>query len=520
MFGHGVASGDPLPTSVVLWTRVTPTPEALPGSGVGPDTSVTWQVATSQAFSSIVKSGTVTTGTDRDHTVKVDATDLAPGTTYWYRFVADGQNSPIGRTRTAPADETATGKLRFGVVSCANYQAGFFSAYRHLAGQQLDAVIHLGDYIYEYANGEYGLGQGNVVVRPQQPEHEILVLDDYRQRHATYKSDPDLQTLHASAAFICTWDDHETANDAFIGGAENHDPATEGDWEARRQAAFRAYDEWMPVRMSGTSAIGDGYQLYRRFRFGQLADLSMLDLRTYRSAPGGAFDFTPIPDAPNRKIAGDEQLGWLESGLVESDAQWKLIGNPVMITPVLFPPLPNQVRDALVDFAGLLPVEGQAYNTDQWDGYTVERRRVLEFLADHGIINTVFLTGDIHSGWACELPVNPGLAPFSTNIGTELVCSSVTSNNLKDIVGAPPRSVSVGVETAIKTANRHIKYLDFDSHGYSVLEVTPSRLQMDWYVISDRADPQATAAWSTSYSVEAGTQRVQKVSAPTVGGAA
>ncbi|GAA2068349.1 alkaline phosphatase D family protein [Aeromicrobium halocynthiae] len=519
MFQHGIASGDPLPTAVVLWTRVSPTKEATPGSGRGPRTTVRWTVATDARMRSVVSSGTTTTTAALDHTVKVDVRGLRPATTYHYRFSVGKVTSAVGTTRTAPAPTARPARLRFGVVSCANYEAGFFSAYRHLAGHRLDAVLHLGDYLYEYATGTYAMGQANAVVRKNDPPHEIVTLSDYRRRHALYKRDPDLQALHRRVPFICTWDDHESANDAFSTGAENHDPATQGSWSARRRAAYRAYDEWMPVRLSGTAKVGDGSQIYRRFTFGRLAELSMLDLRTYRNAPGGTFTQVPNRDAASRSIAGPEQLGWLEKGLATTESQWKLVGNPVMIAPVRVPPLPNRIRDAIEDTEGLLPAEGVAYNTDQWDGYTAERRRVLEFLADHNVTDTVFLTGDIHSGWACDLPTNAGLYPLSTTVATELVCTSVTSNNLKDILGVPPRTLSTLVETAIFGANRHVRYLDFDSHGYSILDVTPARIQMDWYAISDRARKDATSQWVQSWEVPASSQRVRQAQRPSEGAA-
>lgn len=512
-FKHGVASGDPLPNAMVLWTRITPTEDATPGSGLGPPAQAAWQVSKSKTFAGIVAQGTTTTTAARDHTVKLDVSGLAPATTYYFRFRHQNVTSPVGRIRTAPAAASSPEMLRFGVVSCANYQAGYFSAYRHLAGHELDAVIHMGDYIYEYGDGEYGLGKDNIVVRPQQPSHEIITLTDYRQRHGLYKTDPDLQQLHAAAPFICTWDDHEVANDAFKDGAENHTPATEGDWRARRAAAYQAYDEWMPIRLSGTAATGDGTQIYRRLQFGTLAELSMLDLRTYRTAMGGTFALPDLQtDSETRKIAGDEQLGWLENGLKDSGSQWKLIGNPVMISPVLIPPLPDEVRDAIIDIEGLLPLEGVKYNTDQWDGYTQEREDLLSFICDYGIQDTLFLTGDIHSAWACDLPKNPGLYPLGDTVATEFVCTSVTSNNLKDITGTPAQTTSVVVENLLKIANRHVQYLDFDSHGYSVLEVSAAQAQMDWYVISDRADPNATATHSTAWAVAATSQRVRKQS--------
>jgi alkaline phosphatase D len=268
----------------------------------------------------------------------------------------------------------------------------------------------------------------------------------------------------------------------------------------------------MPLRIGGTAALGDGGRIFRRFRFGRLAELSMLDLRSYRSQQVGT-DIGAIDD-PDRTIAGAEQLRWLEDGLSGTDAQWKLVGNPVMITPVVFPPLPELIGRPLADLTGLLPPDGVPYNVDQWDGYTHDRHELFGYLADHGITDTVFLTGDIHSAWACDLPLDAGAYPLGRTVGTELVGTSVTSNNLDDLIGAPPRTTSSLVESAVKLNNRHVKYLDFDSHGYSVLDVTPARTQMDYYVISDRRDRAATASWSAGFAVPAGTQRVREATGP------
>lgn len=511
-FRHGVASGDPFPTSVVLWTRVTPTPTATPGSGSGPRASVVWQVARDAAFRSVLKQGTFVTTAARDHTVKLDASGLSPATTYYFRFRYAGAYSPVGRTRTAPAATSSPRNLRFGVVSCANLQAGYFSAYRHLARRSdLDAVIHLGDYVYEYGPGEYGYGQTDRDIRPHVPAREMVSLADYRQRHAQYKTDPDLMDLHAKVPFIVTWDDHEVANDAYRAGAENHQPA-EGDYLTRRAAAHRAYDEWMPVRMSGTAATGDGTRLYRRLRFGTLAELSMLDLRTYRDKQSAA----PYSDVSSeaRTITGDAQLTWLKQGLSSTRAQWKLVGNPVMIAPVVFPALPATVTAGVNDVTGLLPEDGVPYNVDQWDGYTADRREVFAHLEDNGIQDAVFLTGDIHSAWACDLPLDAGTYPVTRSVATEFVCTSVTSNNLDDITGSPPRTTSLSVEAAFQASNRHVKYLNFDDHGYSVLDITSARTQMDYYVIGDRADRNAASHWTTSWATSANSQQVRPVAAP------
>lgn len=508
-FLHGVASGDPLPTSVVLWTRVTPTAGATPGSGRGSRVSVAWEVATDASFATVVRRGSMATGTERDHTVKVDATGLKPGTRYAYRFRSRGHVSPVGWTRTAPAASATPSRLRLGVVSCSNWEAGYFAAYRHLADRgDLDVVLHLGDYLYEYPTGEYGAAKG--AVRASEPAHEIVTLADYRVRHGHYKTDPDLQRLHAAAPWVTTWDDHESANDAWIDGAENHQPESEGSWADRAAAARRAYDEWMPIRLSGTSALGDGRQVYRQLSFGTLADLRMLDLRSYRSEQASPAALGAVGDA-DRTILGDGQMAWLKQSLSDSSATWKLVGNPAMISPVTFGAVDVEVGQALHDMGGILPPEGIPYNVDQWDGYTADRRELIDHLADHAITNTVFLTGDIHSAWACDLPKNVGTYPFSKSVAVEWVGTSVTSNNLDDILKVAPRTVSLSVEGAIRTANPHVRYLDFDRHGYSVLTLTPARAQMDWYVLADRTDPDSAARWSAGFETLPGTQRTRRV---------
>ncbi len=510
-FRHGVASGDPLPNRVVLWTRLTPAPQLVPGVGSGPTVSGRWQIASDSGFTAVRASGAFTTSAGKDYTVKVDPTGLSADTPYYYRFLYDGSASPVGRTRTAPATTASPANLRFGVVSCSNLQAGYFSPYRHLANRDdLHAVLHLGDYLYEYAPGQYGYGYSNRDIRPHVPAREMVSLRHYRQRHGQYKQDADLQRLHAKVPFVVTWDDHESTNDAYRDGAENHTPATEGDWQRRKASSHRAYDEWMPTRMSGTATSGDGDRLYRSLRFGTLANLSMLDLRSYRSKQVAQTALDDVDD-PARTITGDPQMAWLKSQLLTPRVQWKIVGNPVMIAPVVFPPLPVDLADAVNDVTGLLPPDGVPYNVDQWDGYTADRSELFGHLADNGVTNAVFLTGDIHSGWACDLPVDAGTYPLSKTVGTEFVCTSVTSNNLDDITGSPPRTSSIAVEEGIKTSNRHVKHLNFDDHGYSVVDITAARVQMDYFRISDRADPNATSSWSESWATDANTQRVHKV---------
>ncbi|MEU5916964.1 alkaline phosphatase D family protein [Streptomyces sp. NPDC047141] len=503
-FLHGVASGDPLPDGVLLWTRVTPTPESVPGSGLGPDVQVGWELAEDRSFARVVASGTLTASAASDHTVKADVRGLRPATAYWFRFTSGTAVSPAARTRTAPAADAAAPGVRFGVVSCANWESGYFSAYRHLAARgDLDAVLHLGDYVYEYATGAYP--EAKYVVRQHEPRHEIVSLADYRTRHGKYKTDADLQALHAAHPVIAIWDDHEFANDAWSGGAENHTPGAEGAWAARVAAAKQAYFEWMPVRASTEGTV------FRRLRFGRLADLHLLDLRSFRSAPAKTGSGTV--DDPERSITGRAQLDWLKAGLAGSDAAWQLVGTSVMISPVAFGALPAHLLEPLAGLLGL-PKEGIAVNVDQWDGYTDDRKELLGHLTARSIRNTVFLTGDIHMAWANDVPVKAATYPLSASAATEFVVTSVTSDNLDDLLHVAPGTLSVVAAGAVKAANRHVKWVDMDHHGYGVLDVTAARSQMDYYTVSDKADPAATAAWARSYRTLSGTQRVERVYQP------
>ncbi|SCD58747.1 alkaline phosphatase D family protein [Streptomyces evansiae] len=502
LFLHGVASGDPLPDGVLLWTRVTPAPDATPGSGRGAAGEVGWEVAEDAAFAHVVAHGTVRTGPEQDHTVKADVRGLRPATTYHYRFTREGAHSPAGRTRTAPAAGARVDGARFGVVSCANWEAGYYAAYRHLAARaDLDAVLHLGDYVYEYASGAYPTQP----VRLHSPRNETLTLADYRLRHATTKTDADVQAVHARHPFVAIWDDHEFANDAWSGGAENHTPGAEGDWAARVAAAKQAYFEWMPVRPSTAGTV------YRRVGWGGLAELHMLDLRSFRSEQ--AKTGSGAVDDPERSITGRAQLDWLKAGLSASAAQWQLIGTSVMISPLAFGALPAELLGPLRDLLGI-PAGGLAINPDQWDGYTDDRRELLAHLRAENIRDAVFLTGDIHSAWANDVPVNAATYPLSASAATEFVVTSVTSDNIDDILGVPPQSVSPVAVAALRAANRHVHWADLDSHGYGVLDVTAARAQMDYYVLSDREDPAATSSWARSYATRAGARRLERVAAP------
>ncbi|MGL4305539.1 MAG: alkaline phosphatase D family protein [Mycobacteriaceae bacterium] len=511
-FQHGVASGDPTDSAVIIWTRVTPSLEAVPGSGFGAGVQVSWTVATDPDMARVISRGMVTTSADSDHTVKIDVQGLASSTLYFYQFLVldgevAGQRSAVGKTRTAPANDADIDQLRFGVVSCSNWEAGFFGAYRHLSYRDdLDAIIHLGDYIYEYGTGGYPGKFG--VVRPVEPSHEIVSLQDYRIRHGLYKTDPDLQAAHRAVPWICTWDDHESTNDAYDSGAQNHQPNTEGDWNTRKKSSEQAYYEWIPVRVAGSD---NNRHLYRRLRFGTLMELSMLDLRTYRSKQAPLL--SAQVDTVDRTITGAEQMQWLTNGVVTSAVQWKIIGNPVMISPLLIPPLEVETTRALTSLLGL-PAGGVPPNTDAWDGYTADRQRLLTALVDNGVQDTVFITGDIHTSWACDIPVDPANYPGAGTIATELVVTSVTSVNFDDFIKIPEHTAGRAAEQAIKAANHHVQFLDVDAHGFGVFTVTKQAAQMDYWFLAAKEDPNSEIYCGASYEVVSGAQRTSPAVGP------
>ena len=427
-------------------------------------------VATDAAFSRIVLRGTTKTNPGRDYTVKVDAAGLQPGTTYYYRFTCEGVDSAVGRTKTLPT--TGVNSLRFAVVSCSNHAYGYFNAYARIAARaDLDLVMHLGDYLYEYGARQYGS------VRTPEPAHEIVSLDDYRQRHAQYKRDADSQAMHRQHPLIAIWDDHETANNAFKTGAENHQPATEGDWAARVAAAMQAYYEWMPVRPVDVKNLRDNH---RNFVYGDLAELLMLEERVnarseqlttavHPTALGAGFATTdPGYGDPARTLLGDAQEAWLVNRLRTTPAQWKLLGQGVMFAQ-LKAPGSNQATDPGLYFI----------NSDQWDGYEPARNRLYAALQGGSgqpqVNNVVVLTGDIHSSWAADLhpnPYNPALYDKASGAGSlavEFVGTSITSPGIdSDTTGA--------IAGAIRSFNPHFKYVQLTRRGYLLMDVNRDRV--------------------------------------------
>lgn len=459
-FQHGVASGDPLPDGVILWTRVT-ADSAL---------DVEWEVASDPEMTKRVTNGAAHTDADHDFCVKVDARGLQPGTTYYYRFTALGSRSRIGRTRTAPTG--ANTRLRLAMVACASYAHGYFHAYRAISTQlDLDAVIHLGDYIYEYASGDYG------DVRKYEPPHEIYTLADYRMRHAQYKRDPDLQEIHRQQVFITIWDDHEVANDSYKDGAENHTEGEEGAFADRKAAARHAYMEWMPIREQERED-----KIFRKLSFGNLVDLVLLDTRLYARTKqaGGVLGPPPAPD-PTRTLLGDEQADWMEGQLKSSTATWKLLGQQVMVGNII------------------LDKDKQLANLDQWQGYPESRNRLLNFFRDSGVKNIAVLTGDIHSSWANELVVDPNdaskydPATGKGSLGVEFVTPGIASPGIPELF--------VGLIDQARIVNPHVKFVEPSHRGFVILDITPERIQGAWHLFDDitRVEPQSpkfSAAWS------------------------
>lgn len=536
-FRHGVASGDPYSDSVLLWTRFTPEQD-------GP-VQVLWKISTDPELTQVVDQGSFITDADRDYTVKVIAgaagsgnnSPLANDSTFYYQFQAFGAKSPIGRTRTAPASTTNPDKLRFAYFSCAMYSLGYFNAYTTAAQRKdLNAVMFLGDYIYEYG-GNGDLGQAVNPDRRMEPANETTTLDDYRVRHAWYKGDANLQELHRQNPAICVWDDHESTNDSWQCGADNHTEGSEGSdgtWTTRQSESFKAYWEWMPVReqFNPASPTFGGQQLYRQFSYGNLLDIFMLDTRQQ----GRAEQIGSNEDAreAGRGMMSEQQERWLLEGLRDSTATWKLIGQQTMISQLFSQPA-TPFREA------------QPFTFDAWDGYLWQRARIINFLAgqqvqswraDSGlnpldgdecdvssnalpgflpssdsrtnwsvqntnaagagasVQNVMVITGDIHNPFACEVALDSNDAVnyqrgISGSVAVEFVCGSVT------MVGAPQG-------TPWEAANPHMHYNGAGFHGYTLLDISSSRCQAEWWINADINVPLDAEQIDAVYTVQSG----------------
>jgi alkaline phosphatase D len=441
---------------------------------------VRWRIADDDQLTKVVAGGTARTSALRDFTVKIDAGPLQPGRSYHYAFDCNGEQSPIGRTRTLPA--AGAGRLRFASVSCSNYPAGYFNVYRCIANRDdLDAVIHLGDYIYEFANATYG--DGTPLGRVPDPPGEVFTLAEYRRRYATYHADIDLQDVRRAHPMIAVWDDHEIANDASLTGAPAH-TEKHGSWATRRAAAYQAYVEWMPVR----EAAGADVRLYRGFRFGDLADLVMLDTRGLRDRQVDGRDFDALAD-PRRSLLGAAQEGWLRSALRDSQRSgtaWRILGQQVLFAPLSFPGVAVQ-------------------NVDVWDGYPAARRRVLDMIATDRLTDIAILTGDVHSSWAMDVPRPDRRYNARTGEGSaavELVTPAVSS---------PPFFASEASRdraTLLRLALSHLKYLEGEHRGYVLVEVTRERLRADWLHVPGVRERSAQEMRAASYVCERGSARL------------
>ncbi|MCW8194849.1 alkaline phosphatase [Proteobacteria bacterium 005FR1] len=504
-FTHGVASGDPLNDRVILWTRV------LPGTGVAEDLYVRWEVAEDEHFRKPVARGTTRTHATRDYTVKVDAGGLQAGREYYYRFNTNGVSSPVGRTRTLPAEGMQQAK--FAVVSCSNYPQGYFHVYRELAKRSFDAVLHLGDYIYEYAEGGYANQKMLEKGRNVRPAHEIVSLDDYRTRYGLYRSDPDLQAIHQVHPFICVWDDHEITNNTWKAGAENHNEG-EGPFDARRLAAIQAFYEWLPIREQ--SSIEEG-RIYRSFEIGELASLIMLDTRLIGRDEqlSAGMDVESLRAAladPQRTILGVEQERWLEQEVQRSaraGKPWQIIGQQLLMGKLFVPQLADEDfasehRTAVVNGRyGLLRERGRqgfALNMDAWDGYPVCRERVLKAFKEKAN-NVVVLAGDTHSSWAFDMENDAGEA-----VAVELATPSITSPGFENFLPLPAERL----EQATMEASPELKYFDAPHRGWMEIAVSKDKVTADWHYVSTVHETEYQLIPGATLETAAGQHRLRR----------
>ena len=511
-FAHGVASGDPAADSVVIWTRVSVDADA--------PVTVMWESAADAAFTDMRGKGEAMAAADADWTVKALLSDLEPGTHYYYRFRIGEVYSPVGRTKTLPRG--SVDDARFAVISCSNFPFGYFNVYDLIARRDdLEAVIHLGDYIYEYGKDGYGGQEGEALGRPHDPPHEIVSLNDYRRRHAQYKADPCLQAAHAAHPFITIWDDHETADNAWAGGANNHQPETEGAWEDRKRAALQAYYEWMPIREPGMGRSREA--IFRSYAYGDLLTLATLETRLMaRAAPFMYNEIVPTLTTPeavdefrtnmlwdaDREMLGAAQIDYIGSALRKSVADgqpWRLIANQVTMAKVTAPNLEPHVTEAysielesqwdqaraFIKFSTL----GLPANLDAWDGYPAARERFYQTVREAGADGLVVVTGDTHTWWANDLVAEDG-----DHVGVELGVHSVTSPSpyRKEFLGGK------GADYALLTTkeNKDVRYLSGENHGYISLSVTREKIDATFMAVDTILAPHYNAFEQASFTIK------------------
>lgn len=515
-FEHGVASGDPLQDRVILWTRI---------SGLKSGMEAVWQVARDPAFDRMVTQGRQWCDPGRDYTLKVDAKGLKPGRDYYYRFIAGGAVSPTGRTRTLPSH---TERVVLAAASCALYPGGYFNAYQAIADlKEVDAVVFLGDYIYEYGAGamDYGMGNGRLLMRIPEPMHETVTLDDYRRRHAQCKREPDLQAAHARAPWICVFDDHEICNNPWRDGAENHNPG-EGDWSVRKAAAIKAWREWMPVRDLPPGADID--DIYRSFRFGDLAELIMLETRllarskqldyaedlTY--AADGAPDLASFRDKlndPARQLLGQAQRDWIGRTLMRSTGdgvRWQVFGNQVVMARIqgpdlralpgggrieeIAPALPAAIQQKLKTFNDLFGTDTpMPFNLDAWDGYPAERERLYALIRKAGA-RAIMLSGDSHTAWANQLHDAQG-APVAAELGVTAISSPTRwlDSWLPDL----------NLAQALAAHSPEVLAADDAYNGFVRLTLTPDEAVGEWMSVSTVTSRNFTAFSQRRFEIRA-----------------
>jgi alkaline phosphatase D len=476
-FSLGVASGSPLPDSVILWTRILADP--LNAAATAPVAlSVRWEVAEDEGFRRIAAKGTASALPALAHSVHVDVTGLAPARWYWYRFMLGDAVSPTGRTRTAPAPDALPAMLRLAVASCQHWEFGSYGAHRHIAAAAPDLVAFLGDYIYEW--GPYHLRHPDKSTRT----NESFTLAEYRARYAQYKSDPDLQAAHHAAPWIVTWDDHEVSNDY----TNDRDQRNMPDFAARRAAAYQAYYEHMPLRLA-PAGQGDyaKFRMFQRYDWGRLARFHVLDDRQYRATHAciGASsvwrrDCADLRD-PGRTMLGSEQEAWLASGLASSGARWNIIAQQTLMAQS------SQTR--IVE-----PDDGRFW-TDGWDGYPMARQRLFDSLGKSGAANPLVISGDVHTFYAAELRRDFDRPESNANqvIATEFCGTSVTSSS------RPQQRTQEYVDM-----NPHIKYGRSDKRGFMLMEVTPAKTTTHFVGLDDVRDPGSAASMMASFVVNAG----------------
>ena len=480
IFRHGVASGDPTEQGIILWTRIS---EANTRS-----VDVHWQIAAEREMTSIVASGHTATDATNDFTVKVDARGLTPGVTLYYQFRAMGAHSPIGRTRTLPSGDVETAK--FAVVSCSNHPNGFFHVYRDIAERSdLDAVLHLGDCIYESGADGYATQHSEALKRIPEPATELHSLQDYRQRHAQYKSDPDSQAMLASLPLIAVWDDHELANDNWRDGAEGHSQE-EGSWATRRDAAIQAYFEWMPIR---GKPKGKRTRIFREFRYGNLASLIMLDTRFYGRAPqpyvGEDVTGESIAAAmadPKRRMLGSGQERWLRKQLKRaSETTWQVLGQQVLVSelisadlePLVDPDGPSTLSKELLDSIIQRSKSNPPTVLDTWDGYPIAREDLYADLKNYAR-NPVLLSGDFHTNIAADLIPKDADRP----VAVEFMSGTVSSPVFTELF---PEYKPNSVRDATLEMNPALKYLETAHRGWLCLTLTNEQCRGDWHLIDD-----------------------------------